>query len=249
MAVSKRLRYEILRRDNHTCRYCGGVAPDVTLTVDHVVPTALGGSDDPSNLVAACKDCNAGKTSNHPDAPLVADVADRAVQWGAALERWAHLRGLRREERDQYVEMFDYDWRVWKWGPEENRQEIPRPADWKPTIWQFFELGLPYEELEDAITIACGNERVRVDETWRYFCGVIWKKVTKMQDEARALLEQEVDEEPQDLTEPRWESEEYYAGGKFVWDRLRYCDLAHELLAAHIDGRKAHLSEEMQWVA
>ena len=28
MAVSKRLRYEILRRDNHTCRYCGASAPD-----------------------------------------------------------------------------------------------------------------------------------------------------------------------------------------------------------------------------
>ncbi|AWN05089.1 HNH endonuclease [Gordonia phage Easley] len=40
MAVSKRLRYEILRRDNHTCRYCGATAPDVPLTVDHVVPVS-----------------------------------------------------------------------------------------------------------------------------------------------------------------------------------------------------------------
>lgn len=54
MAVSKRTRYEVLRRDNHTCRYCGGSAPDVRLTVDHVLPVTLGGSDDPSNLVAAC---------------------------------------------------------------------------------------------------------------------------------------------------------------------------------------------------
>ena len=45
MALSKRLRYEILRRDNHTCRYCGASAPDVTLTVDHVVPCLLYTSD------------------------------------------------------------------------------------------------------------------------------------------------------------------------------------------------------------
>ena len=32
MAVSKRLRFEILRRDNHACRYCGQMAPDVKLT-------------------------------------------------------------------------------------------------------------------------------------------------------------------------------------------------------------------------
>jgi 5-methylcytosine-specific restriction endonuclease McrA len=38
MAVSKRTRYEVLRRDNHACRYCGGIAPDVILTVDHVTP-------------------------------------------------------------------------------------------------------------------------------------------------------------------------------------------------------------------
>ena len=40
MAVSKRLRYEVLRRDNHTCRYCGAQAPDVKLTVDNMAPYA-----------------------------------------------------------------------------------------------------------------------------------------------------------------------------------------------------------------
>jgi hypothetical protein len=63
MAVSKRLRYEILRRDNHTCRYCGASAPDVPLRVDHVTPVALGGSDKPDNLVASCEACNSGKSS------------------------------------------------------------------------------------------------------------------------------------------------------------------------------------------
>ena len=35
MAVSKRLRYEILRRDNFACHYCGAAAPDVKLNADH----------------------------------------------------------------------------------------------------------------------------------------------------------------------------------------------------------------------
>ncbi|MYR30536.1 MULTISPECIES: HNH endonuclease [unclassified Streptomyces] len=63
MAVSKRLRYEILRRDKHTCRYCGAHAPDVPLRVDHVLPVALGGSDHPSNLATSCDPCNNGKSS------------------------------------------------------------------------------------------------------------------------------------------------------------------------------------------
>ena len=58
MPLTKRIRFEILKRDNHTCRYCGASAPEATLTVDHVLPLALGGTDQPNNLVAACKDCN-----------------------------------------------------------------------------------------------------------------------------------------------------------------------------------------------
>ncbi len=41
-------------------------APDVEITVDHVVPVALGGSDEPSNLAAACDACNGGKTLLKP---------------------------------------------------------------------------------------------------------------------------------------------------------------------------------------
>ena len=42
MSVSRRLRFEILRRDNYTCCYCGAKSPDVTLAVDHVLPVTLG---------------------------------------------------------------------------------------------------------------------------------------------------------------------------------------------------------------
>jgi 5-methylcytosine-specific restriction endonuclease McrA len=39
----------IFRRDNYTCQYCG--AQDVPLTVDHIVPKVLGGSETWENLV------------------------------------------------------------------------------------------------------------------------------------------------------------------------------------------------------
>ena len=57
MAVSKRVRYEVLRRDNYACRYCGATAGSgAQLVVDHVMPVSLGGTDDPTNLVACCRD-------------------------------------------------------------------------------------------------------------------------------------------------------------------------------------------------
>jgi hypothetical protein len=84
MSVSKRLRYEILRRDNHACRYCGDAAPGVKLNVDHVIPKALGGSDKPTNLVTSCAACNAGKTSSMPDAQPVEDVDQDAFRQAVA---------------------------------------------------------------------------------------------------------------------------------------------------------------------
>ena len=53
----KRLRQQILRRDNWTCYLCGNEAD----TVDHIHPLALGGTDDEFNLAAACKRCNFSK--------------------------------------------------------------------------------------------------------------------------------------------------------------------------------------------
>ncbi len=61
MSLSKRQRFKILRRDGFACVYCGRRAPRVTLEVDHRIPRSKGGLDVPSNLVAACWDCNRGK--------------------------------------------------------------------------------------------------------------------------------------------------------------------------------------------
>lgn len=60
-------RYEILKRDNFTCRYCGRKAPEVELQVDHYFPRSLGGLDKEWNLVASCRACNIGKSNKIPD--------------------------------------------------------------------------------------------------------------------------------------------------------------------------------------
>ena len=62
-SIPTRLRYEILKRDHFTCQYCGRSAPDVELHVDHLYPHALGGDNDPFNLIASCVQCNLGKSS------------------------------------------------------------------------------------------------------------------------------------------------------------------------------------------
>jgi len=60
-SLSKRIRFEVFKRDGFTCQYCGKKAPDVVLHVDHIAPVAKGGQNDILNLVTSCVDCNLGK--------------------------------------------------------------------------------------------------------------------------------------------------------------------------------------------
>lgn len=61
MAVTKKLRFEVFKRDSFKCQYCGRCAPDVVLQADHIHPVAAGGTDDLLNLITSCFDCNQGK--------------------------------------------------------------------------------------------------------------------------------------------------------------------------------------------
>lgn len=61
-AISKKVRFEVFKRDSFTCQYCGQKAPDVILHIDHIVPVGKKGKNDILNLVTACQACNAGKS-------------------------------------------------------------------------------------------------------------------------------------------------------------------------------------------
>lgn len=60
-SIPSRVRFAVLREAGFRCQYCGRGAPQVLLHVDHRIPRALGGTNDPSNLVASCATCNVGK--------------------------------------------------------------------------------------------------------------------------------------------------------------------------------------------
>lgn len=170
--ISKRLRYEIMRRDNHTCRYCGGVAPDVKLTVDHVLPVALGGLTEAGNLVTACMDCNAGKSSSNPDAPLVEQVARDAAAWAVAIKEAAALRAAMQQQEDDYVE------EVIAAVPGYRRL----PANAASVIGKIYEAGLPVKDAAEAAGIAYTGSGIL--DRFAYFCGICWKRVRAQQEMA-----------------------------------------------------------------
>jgi len=60
-SLSKKVRFEVFKRDKFQCQYCGKKAPDVVLNVDHIDPVANGGTNEVINLITSCFDCNQGK--------------------------------------------------------------------------------------------------------------------------------------------------------------------------------------------
>lgn len=185
MAVSKRTRYEVLKRDNHTCRYCGATAPDAVLTVDHVTPVALGGSDDPSNLVAACQDCNAGKSSTAPDAEMVAQVSEDDLRWAAVVKRAAEQMEKQAKADKRRHDWFTKAWRKW----DENGSSLPN--GWRASLDCWLSAGLPKAVLLDCLDRAVLNQNVAHDDVFRYMGGIARKRIETLHEAARLLLDGE----------------------------------------------------------
>lgn len=181
--LPKRLRYEILRRDNHTCRYCGATAPDARLTVDHVVPVALGGANEAENLVTACVDCNSGKSSMPADAPIVANVSDEALRWGKLMQYASDVQLAERAGREEYLTAFDAAWSGWS----ANGQPIERDGGWKASLLRFHELGLEIDLIVEAVDIAMGS-KAKTENLFSYFCGICWNRYRERIEIARSQM-------------------------------------------------------------
>lgn len=246
MAITRRMRYEILRRDNHTCRYCGATAPDAKLTVDHVVAQALGGSDDPSNLVAACADCNAGKASVPVDAAVVADVSAIAAAYSKHLaDELARWRGEDPEHTDA-LEAFDAAWSRWR-DPDGNT--IRRDAKWRRTVVFWLKAGFTAEDLTGMIPITMEKTDLRQgnDSRWAYYCGIMWRTLENVQEKAarrQAPTGHSDDDEP--ITDADIE-EAYNAGFDYghhlgyrtgFREGIEHDDLEHEEWRAEAEARR-----------
>ena len=58
-------RKNVLKRDRHTCQYCGDRRGP--MTVDHVTPKRFGGTDTWENMICACARCNNRKADQPPE--------------------------------------------------------------------------------------------------------------------------------------------------------------------------------------
>lgn len=129
MALSVRTRFEVFKRDDFACKYCGRRSPEAILEVDHIVPIRDGGSDDPMNLTTSCWDCNSGKSCVPLGTVMTGeDPHDRAValiERKRQLEEYNFVLAADRERRERET------WELWAYwqterGIPDRARDIPR---------------------------------------------------------------------------------------------------------------------------
>jgi hypothetical protein len=248
MSVSKRTRFEVLRRDEFTCQYCGEKAPDVVLNVDHVMPVSLGGSDKPDNLLTACKSCNTGKSSIAPDSPLVVSLGAKAAAYALGMtDKMTRIRaGL--DAGDDYCNEFEDIWNGFTFAG----KQVPLPLDYESSLHRWFSMGVPIRMIQLAVGKSMALMFPKGDfGRFTYMAGIVWNRLNDDEidysltsDVVHVFTEYEASERAVEGYEAG-QKNGHMAGAEAMLDALDALDFIRH----HIDGTSSVVSRALQWVS
>jgi DNA-directed RNA polymerase subunit RPC12/RpoP len=184
--LPKKLRFEIFKRDGFRCMYCGRTPPAVVLAIDHVIPVARGGDNETDNLVVACYDCNAGKGAVPLQSvpPTMQEAIDERAERADQMAAYSGLLMELRERESRTVEDIGIYYYDTLQGAKGTLTFGPGSS---PNIRRFLQ-SLPTPEILDAIDITARNrDRLGLSDanTWRYFCGVCWRKIREIEGDGQ----------------------------------------------------------------
>ena len=172
MTASKKIRFEIFKRDGFKCAYCGKSPPAVVLEVDHIEPKARGGKDDINNYITACFDCNRGKR----DIPLEKIPSQIQENLDVLREKESQLKEYRRfiakiEKRltndfEEINDIYSKHYPEWEFSDQFKNVSLRR----------FLQL-LPKHRVIEALNIAMIKWPNNKDRVIPYFCGICWNMI------------------------------------------------------------------------
>lgn len=175
MSISKKIRFEVFKRDGFQCAYCGKTPPEVMLEIDHIDPKSKGGKDDINNLITACFDCNRGKRNI-----LLGKIPNQMKENIEILQsKESQLKEYRKYIK-KIEKRIDSDINKIEKIFKSNfpSKEFTRGFK-EATLKNFLNNFLPLEEVKDAMYIACSfkNKEGEEEDCVRYFCGICWRKI------------------------------------------------------------------------
>lgn len=169
--ISKRVRFEVFKRDLFKCAYCGRTPPSVVLHVDHIVPVSKGGKNTQDNLITACFDCNLGK-SNVPLSLIPESIADKALRLRELRDQMKALGKL----TEEILAMTQKDtWQAIHCLYGDHVNEINKKTF---ASIQLFVEKLGMENVRKAAQIANSKKgHLSESKKFLYFCGICWRTI------------------------------------------------------------------------
>lgn len=170
MAVSKKIRFEVFKRDGFTCQYCGNHPPEVMLEVDHIEPRSKGGKDDIMNLLTSCFACNRGKSDRTLQvipitlAENIEIIKEREKQYQ---QYQKILRDISKRVTNEIIEVEA----IFK-----TRYPAYRFTDQFNLSVKKFISKLGVDEVRDSMETAI-SKCDQFDNALKYFCGICWRKI------------------------------------------------------------------------
>ena len=173
--ISKKLRFDVFKRDGFVCQYCGSHPPSVILHVDHIDPVANGGKNNIDNLVTSCEPCNLGK-----GAALLSSIPKTLKEKATEVaEREDQLRAYSAILQEKENRLDNETWGVAatlegkEWIDSYNRADLL-------SIKRFLEK-LPFFVVNEAAEIALANGPRSGASVFKFFCAVCWNKIRNEQ--------------------------------------------------------------------
>lgn len=171
-SISKKIRFEVFKRDSFTCQYCGAHPPSVVLHIDHILAVSKGGANSIENLITACEPCNLGKGArdlNVAPKKLIEKIEETKEREEQLLGYQAILESKRNRIEDEAWKIID----IVLPGSDTVRH------DEFNSVCRFIER-IGYFEVLDAAEISWSCHIVK-NNRFRYFCGICWNKVRKIE--------------------------------------------------------------------
>jgi hypothetical protein len=170
-ALSKKVRFEVFKRDGFECQYCGCPPSKAPLQVDHIHPVKEGGTNEIDNLVTSCQPCNLGKgatlLSMVPQS--LKDKAKATKEHEAQIEAYSKVMTAKRERihadawlvGDIYIESL-------------GEESILKS---KLVSIKKFNKELGVHEVMDAMEQAIARGIRGKSALFRYFCAICWARI------------------------------------------------------------------------
>jgi hypothetical protein len=172
MSISKKIRFEVFKRDGFRCAYCGRTPPEVVLEIDHVDPKFNKGSDSIDNLLSSCFDCNRGKKHIPLDkipstlSENIAVIREREEQIGEHRKLLDSIERRIKKDIREVCKVFNDSFPKYTLNTRFRLVSIRK-----------FLKHLPKNEVVDAMRQATMKRHDDRDAAAKYFCGICWQKI------------------------------------------------------------------------